>query len=915
MALIPFSVASHYSSVGASDIKDLIARSKDLGLRYSVLTDRGNFNGAIEHYLESKKAGLSPIVGIQVYLKDQWSPVEYEKKGKGMVEKTNSGLITVHFKNESAYKYFCKLTLKMEQSAIKEDGLHKPIVELADLAPIAKDITVGTAGLDGILAKLLIENKPELAEKCYFDLKTTFGQVYLEIQPRPVTSHWIKPMWDRAFNLIRRGFFKENEEFNDYTPEKDYAKALNAFYQKMQSKHGGIAVLGMEVHFAKPESKIVQDAKLSKDGEALVRYPISNHFLTEAEVRIGLVSMGYSELAVDELIANTNEWATQFDGFKLTTAKDRWVLPAFEGDSIDWVSEIVKKNGRMDWNDPSMVARFKEEIRVLKYNGQLDVLPYFKPLVELTEWCREKGLTYNLRGSAGGSFLVYLLGISGFNPMKHNLSFERFINEGRIKGGNLPDLDLDLANRELAIEYLKEKYGDRFMQLSIDVKVKIKSAIKDAERAILGSVRPETESLCVSIPNPDQGADEHDYVFGHVDDDGQYQPGVLDTMESLQHYAKDNPKIWDTVKEMLGIARNKSSHACSFLIADAPITDYIPVTTVGDALVTGYSPKSIEAAGLIKYDFLGVNTLKDISEALKIVKELTGETLDVYNLPEDPATYKSFARGDTATVFQFNTVTVAPFLKQTRPHSIDQLSSITALARPGTLDAKESKTSDRTLADVYVARVQGEPIKYTHPDLEPILKNTYGVMLYQEGLMRIFTDIAGYTAEQADNVRRAVGKKDEKTLKTLTEDLKNKCLVKGWTEAQITLLVEQIMASARYSFNASHSCLSANQQIRTNKGNKTVKEIFDNKNLQLAFVDEQGSVKYESPSNYIENGLKEVFEVEFDDGSKIQMTADHKVWYNNAWVTLSDFLQADKEIEVVDCVSDSFMPLRGDDKS
>lgn len=399
---------------------------------------------------------------------------------------------------------------------------------------------------------------------------------------------------------------------------------------------------------------------------------------------------------------------------------------------------------------------------------------------------------------------MYLLGVSAFNPLKHDLQFERFLTEGRIKSGTLPDVDIDLSDQTRFIEeYLYLHYGDAACRISTDMVLKLKSSIKDTERAFFTSVRPETEKLTKSFPPIPQGMDEHEFVFGKEEADGSHTPGLIDTNPDLQKYANENPEVWQTVSEMLGVMRNKSTHACGFLIADKPVQEYIPVTYINGTRVSAFSPKQVELAGLIKFDFLGLNTLKDVEECLRSIKERTGIDVDPFNLPEDPKCYEAFAKGETETVFQFNTPTVIPYLKAIQPKSIDDLAAITALCRPGTLDAPAG--DGRTLAKLFIDRSQGEPIKYIHDDLEPILAETKGIQLYQEQTLRIFRDIAGYSYEQAEVVRRGIGKKIESVLESCMGDLRTACLNRGWNDQQINLLIDQIMASSRYSFNKAHA--------------------------------------------------------------------------------------------------------------
>jgi DNA polymerase-3 subunit alpha len=799
---------SDLSLDGGATVSDIVDRFAELEIPYGTLTEHGNMNSAMELYQSCKKKGIKPILGIEAYVEDEWSEPEYFQSGKKKGEKKRKYVhLTIHFKDDIAYRYFCNLTRKMEENAIVTAfGERKPTMRLEDLYAIRDHITLGCGCLVGVVSKHLLKGNTDLAKKMYSIIREIpkEGSFFVEVFPHEVTHNWKGPKYDNKTNrLIEKGYFFKNE-CTAFAPDGDLQKSVNKFVIELAEQYGDPVVPSLDFHMAKPEQKVIQDLRLGQGREQWKFYNTYDIKSQDEVAEFFIKTHGISAKTFERWVDNAYMWASNFNNFHIPTSSERWVLPEFEGDSMVWIKKIIEKVGRMDWNNPEMVHRLKTEIQTLKFNGKLDVLPYFAPIVDLTNWCDEHGILYNLRGSASGSLLVYLLGISGVNPLQYGLSFERFINEGRIKANTLPDADIDIGERDKAIEYLKEKYGDKIMQLSVDVKSKIKVALKDAERFVKGSVSDETEAICRSIPNPPQGADEHGYVFGYEDEDGTHHPGVLESNEKLQEYAQNNPEIWNYATQALGIIRNKGSHACAVVITDKAVTNYVPTFSVGGELVTAFSPKWIESAGLVKYDILGVNTLNDVGRCLKLIKDKRGVTLDVHNLPDDPEVYGEFARGNTETVFQFNTATVIPFLIKLRPKTIEELANITALARPGTLDAPSG--DGRTLADVYVSRARSEePISYIHPDLEPILKNTYGVQLYQEIQIQIFKDLAGYTAEEAEAVRRGIGKKDEKILNEAISRLKTSCVSRGWEVGQVTLLADQIFAASRYSFNKSHA--------------------------------------------------------------------------------------------------------------
>ena len=823
---------SHYSLDGASTIEDIVLRNKELGATHVAITEHGNMNSALELYDKAHKHGLKPICGIELYVRppflDELEKIikkEVEQKSKyksqeELLEKTQKELLkeyvhlTVHFKDEWAYNYFTKLTPVMESRALVKYGERKPIITLEELAGAAGHITICSSCLIGMVNKFLLPrrisgvSRPDLAEKAYLLLKEIAGKdnFFVEIFPHTLTHEWVPPKKNKETGEVTPGKFERNP-CTPFAPDGDLQKTTNSFILNLAKKYNDRVIVSLDSHFATPDQKIVQDARLG-NGQENWKFYTSYHICPSHEAFEVLKNqLQIDEKEFEKWIENSYEFASHFDNYKMTTNKERWVLQSLPDDYQSRLIELIQKFGRMDWNDPIMCERLRYEIEILANNDKINLLSYFFTVEDIASFCKSNDILINVRGSAGGSLLLYLLGVSSINPLKHGLSFERFLTLGRIKANTLPDVDIDVADQHKVLNYLENKYKDAFCRISVDTYLKLKSSIKDAERAVLGKVRPETEKLCVTLPKMAQGLSEHDYVFGH-EEDGVFHPGLIDTYLPLKRYIEQNPEIWQIVCRMMGIIRQKSQHACGVVIADRPVQDYIPVTVVGENRVTGYSPKQLELAGLIKYDILGLNTLRDLQLALSLIKENTGKSIDPFNLPHSREVFYDIGEGDTVTVFQFDTDTVRPFLKAVKPKNIDELAVITALCRPGTLDAPSGEKEggrELSLAEIYVARAQGRPVNYIHPDLIPIMEETLGVQLYQEQTLRIFRDIAGYTFEQAEAVRRGIGKKDEQVLSSCMGDLRKACLSRGWTEEQVNLLVEQIMASSRYSFNKSHA--------------------------------------------------------------------------------------------------------------
>jgi DNA polymerase III subunit alpha len=824
---------SDYSLDGASSVEQIVDRNLELGATHVTLTEHGNINSAMELYSTCQKKGAKPILGVELYvepffadqLAEMWrgelSKKHPSDKLEAAVKRKMSGEyfhLTIHFKDLEAYQYFCRISGKMEERAIVKYGERKPVCTIAELQAISGHITIGSGCLGGMVQRWIdpLKNhetsRPDLAEQSYLRLKEIAGpgNFFVELFPHHIETEWKAGEKDKAGNIIKPGKF-EPICCNKLDPTGDIQRPANRFVLEMARKYGDPVIISLDSHFALPEQKVCQDARLG-NGEERWKMSINEYIMTTDECADELKhTLNVSDRDIEEFVENSYQFAALFNDFKLQTSKDRWALEPAEPNFLQKIKEAIDKHGRMDWSNQEMLNRLKLEMDVLAFNPKLNLIPYLFKVEEIADFCRRNNILINVRGSAGGSLLMYLIGVSAVNPLKHNLSFARFITPGRIAANTLPDVDIDISTsgRERVLEYLEQTYGDRFCRISTDALMKLKSAIKDAERAMKGVVSKSTEDLCRTLPNEPQNTESYDFVFGADTDDGNHHAGLIDTNPKLKAYADANKEIWRMVTEMLGIKRQKGIHACGVCIADKPVQEYSPIIYINDTKATGFSPKSVELAGLVKYDLLGLNTLDDIQGAIDSIQETveniykeTGVRIKWNDLPHDQKSYDEFGAGHTETVFQFDTPTVRPYLIAIRPQNIEDLAAITSLCRPGCLDAPY--TDGRTLADVYVARSQGEPIKYIHDDLESITGITKGIALYQEQSIEMFKKMANYSDEQAETVRRGIGKKEKKVLESCMNDLKNGCLSRGWNPEQFELLKEQIMASANYAFNKSH---------------------------------------------------------------------------------------------------------------
>lgn len=829
---------------GASTVKDIVKINKELGATHVCVTEHGNMNSLMDLYTECAKAKVKPILGIELYIQPPFmDEIEreyrafYETSGMKQWEKTLAKKLrefyvhlTVHFKDYFAYQYFCKLTPKMEERAVVKWGERKPIATFEEIAGAAGHITICSSCLIGVVQKWLLPDRVtgqvnfDRARRSYEFVRNLAGpeNFFVEIFPHQITHEWKRPVVKDG-RVIQAGFFQKNE-CSPEMPNGDIQHMPNKVLLHFAEQYGDMdkVIISLDSHFAKPKDKLIQDLRLG-NGEENWKFYNSYHVMsTDDAAEMLKHSLGVSDRDIEQWVDNSYRWASLFDGYKMPTSDDRWVLPPINTDYMRETKQKIDYHGRMDWNDQKMVSQLKEELDLYVKNGKFNLLSYFFMLEDIARFCKDNDILINVRGSAGGSLLAYLFGISAVNPQRHNLSLARFLTLGRIVANTLPDADIDIsqAKREMVFKYLREKYGDGFCQISVDFKLKLKSAIKDTERAIYGNVNPETEKLCKKLPTPAQSQDEYEFVFGKTDKEGNHVKGVIDYNLELQEYAKNNPKVWETVSEAMGIQRQKSIHACGCVIANEPIQNFVPLIMVNDTWATGYGPKPVEKAGLVKVDLLGLQTLSDIENCLAEIKKKLGLVIDPWNLPYDAAVFKDLTEGKTETVFQFDTPTILPYIMKIGPKSIEDLAKITSLGRPGTLDAPSGVfigDKQLTLAELYIECANGrmEP-QYVHPDMASITGDTFGVQLYQEQTLLIFEKFATfidkntgeekpYTKEQCEVARRGIGKKEAETLARCFGDLRRGIKRFNWSDAQVDLLISQIQASANYSFNKSHA--------------------------------------------------------------------------------------------------------------
>jgi DNA polymerase III alpha subunit len=672
----------------------------------------------------------------------------------------------------------------------------------------------------------------------------------------------------------REGYLQN--ECSPWAPDGAVQIGVNRFVLEVAKKFGDKILISDDSHFAKPEEKVAQDVRLGQNGSW--RFSESHHRFTNAEAwEFFRDRMGISESEFQGWVDNSQEWGSRFKDF---TFKARKVLPTsfYPADTLTHVGTLIEKHGRMDWSNAEYVKRLQAEINLLHYNGTIDLLPYFFIDEEVCDLYLKSGLlTGPGRGSAAGLLLTYLLGITHVDPLRYGLSMDRFMTKTRIESGKYPDIDQDLPHRDLLVDkddptkgWLTERFGENVAQISTDTTMKLKSAVKDTFRAMYGVGSPQLTSiskLTNEFPMPPQGIEDYDFVFGYKGSDDTWKPGAIETDPVLMKFAKDFPKEWETVQQCLGMTRQKGRHACAFVIADEPISNFIPMTTVGGVRCTQFTASTVESSGGLKMDFLIVNSLRDIGACLRLVQDRHGQEIDwkparmsykerqlggnlsvpgmriggkfvphircvpwkgayhdIWDLPEDQAVFRDICEAKTESVFQFNTPGARGYLRDhfdavrmTEPDgtvhkgldSIEALSAFTALDRPGGLDVyvENRMGKQHNMLVEYAERAKGN-VPNGDPELIPVLMDmlpeTFGVIVYQEQLTRIFQVLGKTTGAEADEFRVHVSKKQ------MAKVLKDKAVFMTGAVERLGLPVAEKLwtmmeAWARYGFNKSHA--------------------------------------------------------------------------------------------------------------
>lgn len=901
-----------------------------------------------------------------------------DENGK-LVKSMKYAHLTMHAIDESAYLKLVKVLSDADFTAEQHGSERKPLFKWADIEALgAENMTMTSGCLIGMVGRhLLANNDAKSATQYYEHLRSLVkpGNFYVEIFPHVTDKYFQSGVFvtledgtviefrstrklrtesgetyaedlaadfrkDRVsackrhksildvmenrqwtgrqhLNLqnveVREGFV--HNECTPWCSHGDYQLEVNKFLLDLAKKHGDPVLLSDDSHFAVPEEKAIQDARLGNGW----RFAQSHHRMSSEEAWAYMsTKLGTSQAQFDAWVEATHQWADRFKDFQLSP---RQALPSkfYPKDTLRHTMDLIKTHKRMDWSSPEKVDRLRAEINLLHKSG-IDLLSYFFVDEEVCSLYRRKGeLTGPGRGSAGGLQLAYLLGITQFDPMPYDLSMDRFMTPDRIASGKMPDIDQDLPSRDLLVDpqdpskgWLAERFGPCVAKLSVDQQLKLKNAIKDVHRIKDGFVSDTINAITKSLPDPPQGVETKDYVFGY-EVDGVYTPGLLETNQTLQNYVTKYPQHWVLVKGLLGLPRQKGGHPCGYVISSDPIDSFIPMTSLKDGTrVTSFTGPSVEAAGGLKMDFLVVNSVRDIGRAIRLIQTrhapdlvpdgenvkyvktssgmeiasvqaipFGGGIVDVWKLPNDPAVYRDIADIKVETVFQLDGGAARQGLRHfaakldgTTPiRDIEGLSAFTALDRPGPLDAyvEDGSGGKHNMLVEYALRAKGESGHGRMEILDELCASTHGVIVYQEQLEKIFKTVGKTTGIEATNFRGRIGKKKVVEVRKKDQPLFMKGAVETLGQEEAERLWEMMITFGQYGFNKS----VLGTVILPHKGGfKQLQEFTGGEIVNC--VDENGCVQETEVVALHDHGTLEAFEVELDDGYTVTVSANHK---------------------------------------
>ncbi|MED5579672.1 MAG: DNA polymerase III subunit alpha [Nitrospinota bacterium] len=753
---------SQYSLLdGTTRINDLVKRVDELGMSAVALTDHGNMFGALKFYKEAKKVGVKPIIGCEVYV----APGSRLEKGQGRSVANRSYHMVLLVQNEVGYKNLCSLVT----SGFTEGMYYFPRIDREILSEHSEGLICTTACLRGEVNDHLLKGDYESAQETVSFYKELFpGRFYIELQDHGLEED--KRLIPEAVKIAR--------EFE--LP----LIATNDVHYLMEGDHQVQEVL-----------ICVQTGKTLNDPDRMKIK--SNEFYLKSVEDMSTLFEDYPE-AIENTLLVADECSFDFN-FHNTHYPS---LNVPEGQSLKGLIFSISEEGlekrfqELDLEESQMGVyreRLATELEVITSQGYEG---YFLIVTDFIQYAKEHGIPVGPgRGSVAGSLVAFALGITGIDPIAYGLLFERFLNPERVSP---PDIDIDFCveRRDEVIRYVQEKYGsNNVSQIITFGSMLARGVIRDVGR-VMGIPYGEVDRIAKLIPN------ELNITL----------KDAIDKEPRMMEVLKKDPlvrNLMDTAQKLEGNIRHAGTHAAGVVIAPSKLTDFVPLyKPSGGEVVSQYDMSDIEELGLLKMDFLGLKTLTVIEKCVDLISS-EDKRFSIKAIPlDDPDTFSLLSEGRTTGIFQLESAGVREYLKKLSPSSFEDLIAMVALYRPGPLNSG--------MVDAFIERKHGRvEFDYFFPELIPILESTYGVMVYQEQVMRISNVLAGFSLGRADILRKAMGKKNESLMIEQMNDFIDGALESNYDKSKVVELWGQIEKFAGYGFNKSHSAAYALIAYRT----------------------------------------------------------------------------------------------------
>lgn len=738
---------------GAITLDKLINFGKTNNFKSLAITDHGNIFGAVKFFQQAAKAGIKPILGMEAYFTE-------DAKLKNVDNKYYHLILLVE--NAIGYKNLCKLI----SYSFQEGFYFKPRIDYKILEAHSEGLIATSACLGGHIPSLLMQNNYEEAEKRIDWFLKVFGEerFYLEVQP----------------------------------DDQEEQKILNQKIFEISKRKGVYSVAAGDCHYVSKDDREAHEAMLAIQTHNKITDP--DRF-TFGDCRVHIRT-------ADQMleIFKDNEDAIWASGriadrcnFKFETGK--LFFPQFEipnEHSQDSFFSMLCKQGLQKLFDTDRIDKSLEDMYKTRLDEEINLIikmgfvGYFLVVSDFIQWARNNGIPVGPgRGSAAGSLVAWSLQITDIDPIKYNLLFERFLNPERV---SMPDIDIDfcIEGRDAVINYVRDKYGhDKVCQIITFGTMMAKGVIKDVAR-VLGFPFEDSNALTDLIP---------DQLKITLKESLDQEPKLRELISNNTNVAK----LFDLAQRLEGITRHASKHAAGIVISPEPISDVLPVFIPSKStdLVTQYAMTELESLGFLKMDFLGLKNLTLINRVTVLIKKNHGIDIDITKLPlDDKITFELLCKGNTSGVFQLESDGLKDVLRRLQPESFEDIIAVNALYRPGPLGSG--------MVDDFIERRHGrETISYLFDELEPVLKETYGVIVYQEQVMKIASCIAGYSLGESDILRRAMGKKKAEVMAEQKAIFVERAIKRNFDEKKAGELFDLMAYFAGYGFNKSHSAAYA----------------------------------------------------------------------------------------------------------